>query len=482
MMKEFIVLGFVYIFSSFNTASAQKSCSSNYMNTSLICVPGHTSGEMVMLDFSPFETSGAPSCDCSVYVSAGNRLEFNYVFSPGYYGCGSVITITHRTMSTIRCLQGAESLTVTPGDSVTVQILRERETFDSKYCYLLRAYQISGLERIPGSIIVVCNHPSLPSTTLQTTTATERAIPVTTATSIITPQAEDDVSSTGVDGGFTISVSTNTINFTSTALVTKSVSEEVSTSYNHTDRTVTGETRHTENRQLAHFPWEIITPLSIIIFVLIVVAIIIFKVRRSRYIKSTYKPAESRATSWAFNQPSLNVSPPKKASSLKTNVEKTDSGVYSTLGENDKRSTESVHKAAEKNYREVSIDQAIVESEAKTQREQKKEGIDNVGFIEDEDFSVESSKDIPSRGSSESDITNFISKMYVTDTENQNYFLDYKDKTTCNSSKEENADILDSNANSVVSEQVPQTSEKPEVHPQLPIDTGYVIIDVLASI
>ncbi|XP_061177219.1 uncharacterized protein LOC133185948 [Saccostrea echinata] len=479
MMEVFAVVGFLYIFVSFYIGSAQKSCSSNYMNISQICVPGHTSGEMVMLDFSPFETSGAPSCDCSVYVTSGNRLEFNYVFSPGYYGCGSVITINHRTTSTIRCLQGAESLTVTPGDSVTVQIFRERETFDSKYCYLLRSYQVSGLERIPGSIIVVCNHPSLPSTTVQTTIVTEHPPAVTTTTTtttnIVSSQTEDDLSSTGIHNGFTI----NTINFTGTALITKSEDKEVSTSYNYTGTTVT-ETQHIENRQLAHFPWEIITPLSIIIFVLIVVAVIILKVRRSRYLKSTYIPAESRATSWAFNQPSLNVSSPKKPSSLKTNVEKTDSGVYSTLGENDKRSTESVHKAAEKYYREVSIDQAIVENEAKTQREQRKEGLDNAGFVEGEvDCNVERSKDIPSGGSSESDISNFISKMYVTDTENQNYFLEYKDKTTCNS-KEGN----DSHANSVVSEQVPQTSEKQlqEEHPQLPIDTGYVIIDVLASI
>lgn len=98
-----------------------------------MCVSGHISGDSVMFDFAPFESAGTPSCSCTIYIVAGSRLEFNYVYSPGYYGCGSTITIRHQTTSTIRCLQGAESLTVTPGDSVTVQITRERDAFDSKY-------------------------------------------------------------------------------------------------------------------------------------------------------------------------------------------------------------------------------------------------------------------------------------------------------------------------------------------------------------
>lgn len=113
-----------------------------FLVASQMCVSGHISGDSVMFDFAPFESAGTPSCSCTIYIVAGSRLEFNYVYSPGYYGCGSTITIRHQTTSTIRCLQGAESLTVTPGDSVTVQITRERDAFDSKYCYLLRACKL----------------------------------------------------------------------------------------------------------------------------------------------------------------------------------------------------------------------------------------------------------------------------------------------------------------------------------------------------
>lgn len=113
-----------------------------FLLASQMCVSGHISGDSVMFDFAPFESAGTPSCSCTIYIVAGSRLEFNYVYSPGYYGCGSAITISHQTTSTIRCLQGAESLSVTPGDSVTVQITRERDAFDSKYCYLLRACKL----------------------------------------------------------------------------------------------------------------------------------------------------------------------------------------------------------------------------------------------------------------------------------------------------------------------------------------------------
>lgn len=107
-----------------------------------MCLSGHTSGDSILMDFSPFESVGAPSCTCTIYIATGSRLEFNYVYSPGYYGCGSAITIVHQTMSTFRCLQGAESLAVAPGDSVTVQITRERDVVDSKYCYLLRSCKL----------------------------------------------------------------------------------------------------------------------------------------------------------------------------------------------------------------------------------------------------------------------------------------------------------------------------------------------------
>lgn len=461
------------------------------MNTSQICVPGHISGDRVMFDFSPFESAEAPSCSCTIYIVAGSRLEFNYVYSPGYYGCGSAITISHQTTSTIRCLQGAESLIVTPGDSVTVQISRERDVFDSKYCYLLRAYQMNGLDRVPGSMIVVCSQPPQSSTTNAATSTTAITTPnrqlntTTTATTTSTSDAKSTQAyiSTSELTSFPL---TSIVNFTSTILVTEPTKE--ATTKNNGTVTVRPETEHSENRDLAHFPWEIITPLSIIIFILIVVAIIIFKVRRRQYLKSTYKPAETRTTSWAFNQPSLSVSTPKIPQSLKPRIEKTDSGVYSTLGENDKRSTESVHKAVEKYYKEVSIDEAIVKSEARKLRRQEeakeeKDGLDNAGFIVDETIHGNSSQNMSSAESSQSDITTFISKICAADTENQNYFLDYKDRNEGTEDTSVKA-MCDEELSSpcVVNEQTPSVTEKHEASASLPIDTGYVIIDVLANI
>lgn len=209
-----------------------------------------------------------------------------------------------------------------------------------------------------------------------------------------------------------------------------------------------------------------------------------------RYLKSTYKPAETRTTSWAFNQPSLSVTAPKTPQRLKPRIEKTDSGVYSTLGENDKRSTESVHKAVEKYYKEVSIDEAIVKSEARKLRRQEEakedeeeEGLDNAGFVGDETIHENSSQNMSSAGSSQSDITTFISKICAADTENQNFFLDYKDRdasTEDTSVKVVNEEVLSSSC--IVNEQASSESEKHETPTSLPIDTGYVIIDVLANI
>lgn len=162
--------------------------------------------------------------------------------------------------------------------------------------------------------------------------------------------------------------------------------------------------------------------------------------------------------------------------------------MYSTLGENDKRSTESVHKAVEKYYKEVSIDEAIVKSEARKLRRQEEakeeeQGLDNAGFVGDETIHENSSQNISSAGSSQSDITTFISKICATDTENQNFFLDYKDKdviTEDTSVKVVNEEVLSSPC--VVNEQTSFVSEKQETPTSLPIDTGYVIIDVLADI
>lgn len=162
--------------------------------------------------------------------------------------------------------------------------------------------------------------------------------------------------------------------------------------------------------------------------------------------------------------------------------------MYSTLGENDKRSTESVHKAVEKYYKEVSIDEAIVKSEARKLRRQEEakeeeQGLDNAGFVGDETIHENSSQNMSSAGSSQSDITTFISKICATDTENQNFFLDYKDKdviTEDTSVKVVNEEVLSSPC--VVNEQTSFVSEKQETPTSLPIDTGYVIIDVLADI
>lgn len=162
--------------------------------------------------------------------------------------------------------------------------------------------------------------------------------------------------------------------------------------------------------------------------------------------------------------------------------------MYSTLGENDKRSTESVHKAVEKYYKEVSIDEAIVKSEARKLRRQEEakeeeEGLDNAGFVGDETIHENSSQNMSSAGSSQSDITTFISKICAADTENQNFFLDYKDRdasTEDTSVKVVNEEVLSSSC--IVNEQVSSESEKHETPTLLPIDTGYVIIDVLANI
>lgn len=162
--------------------------------------------------------------------------------------------------------------------------------------------------------------------------------------------------------------------------------------------------------------------------------------------------------------------------------------MYSTLGENDKRSTESVHKAVEKYYKEVSIDEAIVKSEARKLRRQEEakeeeEGLDNAGFVGDETINENSSQNMSSAGSSQSDITTFISKICAADTENQNFFLDYKDRdasTEDTSVKVVNEEVLSSSC--IVNEQVSSESEKHETPTLLPIDTGYVIIDVLANI
>lgn len=164
--------------------------------------------------------------------------------------------------------------------------------------------------------------------------------------------------------------------------------------------------------------------------------------------------------------------------------------MYSTLGENDKRSTESVHKAVEKYYKEVSIDEAIVKSEARKLRrqeeakeEEEEQGLDNAGFVGDETIHENSSQNMSSAGSSQSDITTFISKICATDTENQNFFLDYKDRDASNedtSVKVVNEEVLSSPC--VVNGQTSFVSEKQETPTSLPIDTGYVIIDVLADI
>lgn len=162
--------------------------------------------------------------------------------------------------------------------------------------------------------------------------------------------------------------------------------------------------------------------------------------------------------------------------------------MYSTLGENDKRSTESVHKAVEKYYKEVSIDEAIVKSEARKLRRQEEakeeeEGLDNAGFVGDETIHENSSQNMSSAGSSQSDITTFISKICAADTENQNFFLDYKDRdasTEDTSVNVVNEEVLSSSC--IVNEQVSSESEKHETPTSLPIDTGYVIIDVLANI
>lgn len=201
-----------------------------------------------------------------------------------------------------------------------------------------------------------------------------------------------------------------------------------------------------------------------------------------RYLKSTYKPAETRTTSWAFNQPSLNVSSPKTSTSLKTRIEKTDSGVYSTLGDNDKRSTESVHKATEKYYKEVSIDQAIVDSEAKKKREQEEMGVNNAGFTDDNIPMEDSPKVNRSHESSESDLANFISNMYAEDSKNQNYFLEYNEQNISQDQTSENYFKDPNVSNYEQSEHASHVAEEQEVIPPLPIDTGYVIIDVLAKI
>lgn len=185
----------------------------------------------------------------------------------------------------------------------------------------------------------------------------------------------------------------------------------------------------------------------------------------------------------------MTVSTPKITQDVKTRIGKTDSGVYSTLGENDKRSTESVPATVERYYKEVSIDDAIVESEARKQRiaqaQQEEEGLDNPGFEEDETVAESSSesRDISSSvASSQSDITNFISKICAADTVNENYFLDHKDNSADETCKKNAMDTQSVSSYSAVTVSDLMAPKADETSSQLPIDTGYVIIDVMASI
>ncbi|KAK3098506.1 hypothetical protein FSP39_020172 [Pinctada imbricata] len=74
---------------------------------------------------------------CRIFVNRGTRLSFNYLSSPGYYGCGTRIRLTGDSTSIISCLPAAQSLEVSPGRIVLVEILRTNDAgaVNSDYCY-----------------------------------------------------------------------------------------------------------------------------------------------------------------------------------------------------------------------------------------------------------------------------------------------------------------------------------------------------------
>jgi hypothetical protein len=114
--------------------------------------------------------------------------------------------------------------------------------------------QLSGPDRIPGSMIVVCSQPPQPSTTTQVTTKTTSTTThhQHTTNDVITSSTESIIS-TENENKFTTSKSTSVVNITNTVLSTNS-EVELTTVSNLTESAETGEIQNKENRDLAHFP------------------------------------------------------------------------------------------------------------------------------------------------------------------------------------------------------------------------------------
>lgn len=123
--------------------------------------------------------------------------------------------------------------------------------FNLKICVLF-SDQMNGLDRVPGSMIVVCSQPPQSSTTSVDTNSTAITTPdhlpsttTATITSTTVRSTQAYISTTELTSLPLTSVS----DFTSTVFITGSA-----TTVNNDTVTVRQETEHSENRGLAHFP------------------------------------------------------------------------------------------------------------------------------------------------------------------------------------------------------------------------------------
>lgn len=125
--------------------------------------------------------------------------------------------------------------------------------FNLKICVLF-SDQMNGLDRVPGSMIVVCSQPSQSSTTSVTTNSTTITTPnhqpsTTTTTTTINSTTVRSTQAYISTSELTSFPQTSVSEYTSTVFITGSA-----TTVNNGTVTVMPETEHSENRVLAHFP------------------------------------------------------------------------------------------------------------------------------------------------------------------------------------------------------------------------------------
>lgn len=111
---------------------------------------------------------------------------------------------------------------------------------------------MNGLDRVPGSMIVVCSQPQQSSTTSVTTnitTITTRNNQLSTTNATITSTTVRSTQAYISTTELTSFSQTSVSEFTSTVFITGSA-----TTVNNDTVTVRQETEHSENRGLAHFP------------------------------------------------------------------------------------------------------------------------------------------------------------------------------------------------------------------------------------